>query len=240
MSEVAITLDMDWVPDCVIDSVAELLTDAKVRSTWFVTHSSSAVDRLRARPELFELGIHPNFMEGSTHGANPLEVIHHCRQLVPEAVSMRTHGLAQSARLHQLVLAETDIWVDSSIFLPRMPHIVPVTYDRAETTLVRIPFYWEDYFEMERSESCWQLAGHDTPGLQVFSFHPVHVYLNSSDPNNYAGVKERGPLQQLSAAELAPFVQRGPGTRTMFHEVVRVMQSQGGGSRLRDIAVKFR
>src|SRR4028119_935918 len=92
---VAITLDVDWAPDFVIDSVAETLRRARVKCTWFVTHPSPAVDRLRRHPELFELGVHPNFLPGSTQGATAADVLNYCRRLVPDARSMRTHSLVQ-------------------------------------------------------------------------------------------------------------------------------------------------
>src|SRR5207244_3974947 len=79
--------------------VAEQLMASQVRATWFVTHMSPAISRLRRNPELFELGIHPNFLPGSTHGDTPDAVLRHCRALVPDAVSMRTHCLVQSTLL---------------------------------------------------------------------------------------------------------------------------------------------
>ena len=100
--DVLVTLDVDWAPDCVIDAVAALLIDANVRATWFITHESPALDRLRQRPDLFELGIHPNFFPGSTHGTDPKEILRHCMSLVPEAKSIRTHGLYQSGQIFEI------------------------------------------------------------------------------------------------------------------------------------------
>ncbi len=71
MSRAAITLDVDWAPDFMIDAAAQALVDREVKATWFVTHASPAVERLREHPDLFELGIHPNFLAGSSHGATP-------------------------------------------------------------------------------------------------------------------------------------------------------------------------
>src|ERR1017187_7044133 len=96
---VALTLDIDWAPDFVIDFAADLLIRRRVKATWFVTHSSPAVDRLRDHPELFELGIHPNFLPGSSQGKTVAEVLSFCRACVPEARSMRTHALVQSSGL---------------------------------------------------------------------------------------------------------------------------------------------
>jgi peptidoglycan/xylan/chitin deacetylase (PgdA/CDA1 family) len=67
-NRVCVTLDVDWASDAMIDQTARILLEHEVPATWFITHASAAVDRLRDHPELFELGIHPNFLPGSTHG----------------------------------------------------------------------------------------------------------------------------------------------------------------------------
>ena len=88
MNELAITLDIDWAPDFMIERVAGALLSKGVKATWFVTHRSLAIDRLRHHPELFELGIHPNFAAGSSHGDTPEAVLGHVIDLVPDAVDI--------------------------------------------------------------------------------------------------------------------------------------------------------
>src|SRR5688572_22770431 len=55
-----LTIDIDWASDEVIADTAALVEEAGVAATWFVTHDTPQIGRLRANP-LFELGIHPNF-----------------------------------------------------------------------------------------------------------------------------------------------------------------------------------
>jgi hypothetical protein len=136
---VAITLDVDWAPDFAIDHAARLLVAHEVAATWFITHASAAVERLREHPELFELGIHPNFAAGSTHGRTPEAVLDHVLALVPEARAMRTHGLVQSSALLALVRAHTRIAVDASLFLPHADGLAPVEYPLETGTLRRVP-----------------------------------------------------------------------------------------------------
>jgi len=97
MNEFVITFDIDWAPDFVIEEVASLLQQKGVRATWFVTHACAAVELLRERSDLFELGIHPNFLEGSSHGKTPMEVLSHLLTVVPEAIGIRSHAVVQSA-----------------------------------------------------------------------------------------------------------------------------------------------
>ena len=54
-----ITFDVDWAPDCAIDFVVDALCKFNVKSTWFITHMSPAIERLMTMPTLFEIGIHP-------------------------------------------------------------------------------------------------------------------------------------------------------------------------------------
>jgi hypothetical protein len=220
----ALTFDIDWAPDFVIDAVAAPLLSRSVRATWFVTHQSPAVMRLAERPDLFELGIHPNFLSGSDHGSNPEEVLNHAMRLVPDAVSVRTHALVQSGPIIDAILAYTSVTIDSSLFLPRMPSIRPIPYWRRGTrTLWRIPFFWSDLAEAERDVPDWSFTSllQSGPGLKVLDFHPIHVYLNSSDGDAYRRLKEACPhLPDASRQLVAAHRQPSSGAGTLFDEVV--------------------
>ena len=119
-----LTLDIDWAPDFVIDGIAGLLQEKNVRATWFVTHASPAVAGSEASRAV-RVRYSPNFLPASTHGATPLQVIRHCLELAPEALSMRTHGLVQSTPLLSQVMSATSIVADVSLFLPQVPHLRP-------------------------------------------------------------------------------------------------------------------
>lgn len=221
---VAITLDIDWAPDFVIDHVAQILVRDQVKCTWFVTHSSPAVDRLRLAGNLFELGIHPNFLAGSTQGKTPAEVLAFCRRCVPKARSMRTHSLVQSSPLLASVMAEGGIERDVSLYLPYHRGLQPVRYRYAGRDLWRIPYFWEDDFEMEQVVPDWDLLRllDDGASLAVFDFHPIHVYLNSASMQPYQALKRAaGNLAQASAETVASFVQKGAGAGTAFSGLVR-------------------
>src|SRR3984957_2921405 len=145
----AVTFDIDWAPDCAIDFAANLLGERGGKSTWFVTHLSPAVERLRSCPDLFELGIHPNFMPKSSHGVEPEQVLKTCMEFVPEAVSVRTHGLLQSGDLFDFVMSLTPVTFDVSLFHPRALQVDVVKYERFGQILWRVPYVWEDDYVME-------------------------------------------------------------------------------------------
>jgi hypothetical protein len=236
-SRSAITLDTDWAPDAAITDCARLLVDAKVRATWFVTHESAAIRALREHPDLFEIGIHPNFLPGSSDGATPSEVLASCMRLVPDATSMRTHALVQSTALLENVLLQTPIRCDASLLLSYAAHVEPVEYQWKGTTLLRIPYVWEDDIEMLRDRPQWTttaaLAG---AGLRVFGFHPIHVALNSPDFVLYERLKAKvTPLRRAASEEMRLFVNPGEGARTAFVDLIKRLSGDGGGLLMRDI-----
>ena len=49
-----LTFDIDWADDDVIGDTIDLVEKAEVKATWFVTHQTPLLDRLRDNPK-FEL-----------------------------------------------------------------------------------------------------------------------------------------------------------------------------------------
>lgn len=242
-TDLLITFDIDWAPDFMIESTARLLRARNVKSTWFVTHRSAAVDRMRSHPECFELGIHPNFLPSSSHGRTPLEILTHCMSLVPDAVSMRSHGLAQSTPMFEQILNQTPIKADVSLFLPRVSGLVPFDYTWTGRTILRVPYFWEDDYEMFQKKPLWRLepllsAG---AGLKVFNFHPVHVYLNSSDLKPYQSLKRLSKnLAGLSEDQAEPFIQKGAGAGTLLEELLDHLSGKKESLTIKDLAERRR
>ena len=58
--KVFLTFDIDWASDFVLEYCIDLIESAQVKATFFVTHETPLLERLRENPN-FELGIHPNF-----------------------------------------------------------------------------------------------------------------------------------------------------------------------------------
>ena len=93
----ALTFDIDWAPDFAILHCLELLENAGCIATFFATHSTSLNYEIVDRGH--NLGIHPNFLPGSSHGSNVQEIISECINYAPDAWCMRTHSLVQSSPL---------------------------------------------------------------------------------------------------------------------------------------------
>lgn len=230
-----LTFDIDWAPDFVIDYVADVLVENRVKATWFVTHQSEAVERLREQTELFELGIHPNALPGSTHGKTEDEVLKHILEIVPQAVSMRTHGLYQSSYWLWKASREYGVQIDVSLFLPRTAGLTPHKLSWNGSSIWRVPYFWEDDTEMFEDEPIWSVsdARLNLHGLKVFDFHPIHIALNTNRFEHYTHLKSIRSLSTWNEEFVKSHAYQGMGPQTMFLELVKALSGKGG--HIRDI-----
>ena len=220
-----------------------LVKDAGAAATFFVTHRSPVLEELRADPAAIELGIHPNFLESSSHGVGSREILDHCLDIVPEATSMRTHGLVQSSALFVSISDDyPQISTDVSLFLPFHANLQPTSLflGRSKRRLVRLPYRWADDICADWPGWDWDSEPENAPGLNIFAFHPIHIALNTDSMGRYEELKSlaRGTkLGDLPMTAVEPLVNRGAGART-FLERLLGQAGDGGFARLSDISAE--
>jgi len=229
-NEFAITLDIDWAPDIAIDAAAATLIKNEVKATWYVTHSSPAVDRLMQNKEWFECGIHPNFLPGSSHGSTYDEVLDHVSGLVPGATSVRAHALVQSSHIVTLFREKYGMETETSLFLRETPDLKPhvMRFRENGDPLLRIPYFWEDDTETINPEKSWEIASpkYHQKGLKIMNFHPMYIYLNCDTMEGYETVKKAKPLFHLTQEDMAGYIHPGKGTGSFFEELTSYMGTQ--------------
>lgn len=175
LNEFVLTFDVDWAPDWVIEHTVRLLRAYNIKSTWFVTHESPAIKRLLDN-DLVEVGIHPNFLPGSTQGTSARNILNNLTKAFPTAKAIRTHAMAYSAHLAK-AFAEYGLLIDSSIYLGGMANIQPfITQYDNETKIARLPYFWSDDGELTYKP---KFEVPETIGMKILCFHPIHVYLNT-------------------------------------------------------------
>ncbi|MEW6470021.1 MAG: hypothetical protein AB1458_13920 [Bacteroidota bacterium] len=220
MNDYIITLDVDWASDYVIDYVADKLVRSKVRATWFITHDSPSIRSLFRYDDLFEIGLHPNFMDGSTQGDSPARVMEHLKNIYPLAESVRTHGLFQSSPLLKQLVDEFGVKYDSSLFLPYTKNIEPHgMYYRGSGELIRLPYFWSDYTEANHPSRDFSFANpkYHMEGMKVFNFHPVHVALNTEDVRRYDELRASVRISACKKADIDRFRNRSAkGAENVF------------------------
>jgi hypothetical protein len=176
-----LTFDVDWAPDSILDFVFNILECNGVKSTWFFTHQSPVIEKMVKSP-LIEVGIHPNFLPGSTQGQTQEEVMKNLAHLFPDARCVRTHAMFYSASIAEK-FARFGMTIDSSIYHPGAnPYRKIYNFGGDYNPIYRIPYTWADDAVLVYDYPFWRESG---VKYEVMCFHPIHIYLNSTDMQRY-------------------------------------------------------
>jgi len=239
-------IDTDWVSDSIITNVAEYLITNKIKSTWFITHDSPAIRKLLATPDIFEVGIHPNFSNESTQGTKPKDIMNYLLKIAPLAKSVRTHCLLQSTPLLKMMREEFNILYDTSIFLPNTLNIIPhELYFSKDVKILRFPCFWEDDVESCTPSPSFSFNDkkNHVAGLKIFGFHPIHIVLNSSNFDNYCRCKSKVDITKCSITDLKSYINTtSNGAGTFFKELTQHIKNSPAspGLTISDLAKKWR
>lgn len=182
---VFLTIDIDWAIDPVIAFCLDLIDEAGVAATIFVTHDTPLLSRMRANPKI-ELGLHPNFnplLDGEAVSGDARAVVENLKRIVPEARAVRSHSMTQSSRLLDLFL-KLGMTHDCNHFVPSYSGIELRPYLHWNG-LTRVPYFWEDDVDLISARGPQILECAAGRGLKVFDFHPIHVALNSTSIEHY-------------------------------------------------------
>ena len=195
-----LTFDQDWAPAWATEQLAARVKDAGLEATFFVTHDCPSLSSLRASG-CFELGWHPNFLPGSSHGENVEAVLDHMASIVPEARGARAHTLMRGTPILEAYKRRGLRYDGADLH----DGVADLEIFRSWTGVARIPIWFEDDVHLQRGLAC-ELETLDlaSPGLKVCTFHPVLVALNSVDLNSYGALKAELASRQLSLTDATP------------------------------------
>lgn len=212
-----LTIDLDWACDDVLTDTIDLVEKADVSATWFVTHETPLLQRLRENP-MFELGIHPNFnflFNGDgENGVTADEVIDRLLTIVPEAKTIRCHSLTQNTKLFDLFVNK-GLTHDCNNFIPYQAGIELKPW-RLWNELITIPHFWEDDMACIYAHKTPIQELSERPGLKVFDFHPIHVFLNTEHIERY----DRTRAFHLNSEKLINHRYPGDGTRSSLETLL--------------------
>ncbi len=208
------TSDTDWASEEQIEFLMNVFKEHHITVTPFLTHASEVIRRLYSDKRNL-VGLHPNFLPGSSHGANYEEVVSNAKRLWPESVFFRSHSFFDNTHIGRLV-ANNGFKFDANLLLFLQNGLFPLKHNSG---LLRFPTAWEDdihfYLKLPMSISCFgQFL--DSPGLKIFNFHPVHVFFNTPDDDFYAAIKRKEALH--------PF--KGNGTMTILTELLQWIENR--------------
>lgn len=189
-NKVFLSFDLDWCHDEVLETLLDFLDLMDIQTTFFITHETDLLKRMR-EDEKIELGIHPNFnplLNGSNeYGNNLNEVTSFYKEIIPEAVSVRSHSLTQGGLFIKAFEDNGIRFECNSLINPNGGIIKPYKFSEK---LIKVPHIFEDDVR-GWYDDCFNLIKYLTyPGLRVLDFHPIHLFLNTEDMSRYYEARE--------------------------------------------------
>jgi hypothetical protein len=219
----ALTSDTDWASKFAIDRLIDFTTEAGIAPTIFVTHKSARLEAEAAKGTV-ELGIHPNFLPGSSHGADVDAVVAHAMALAPGTRLWRSHAFVDGTHV-ALKLHQAGIRIDSNVCLYMQQNLVPLEH---WVGIRRFPVFWEDDVHWHRGGR-WDFAGYRdaffTPGLKVVNVHPFIYALNIPSEAIYQSVKSN--ITKLDAESAGRLRWAGPGPADFLAALAAAVRAQG-------------
>jgi hypothetical protein len=218
-----VTSDVDWASEFCVRDLLDALGQRGVRPTVFATHSSDFLAHAASEGRA-ELGVHPNFLPGSTHGQSVDAVIEHMFQLVPGAPCFRSHSFVDGSQITDRMAAR-GVAYDSNLCLYLQPDLKPLFH---WSGIWRFPVFWEDDVHWRRGGD-WSFARYEdlffTPGLKIINVHPFNFALNAASDGFYQAHK--GHCTSLTDSRARQLRWLGAGTRTFVLSLIDAVLSQG-------------
>ena len=215
------SFDMDWAIDEVINDTLEMIESAGVKATFFVTHNTPVLERMRQSPAI-ALGLHPNFnplIDNKEEALHPDQTLSELKAIVPEAKVLRSHSMTHSARWLGKY-EELGVTHLSQYYMPGIKVIHPFEHLNG---LVEVPIYFADdgyisdldHQHIGRFPNGEILDG-ASDGIKVYNFHPIHIALNSRSLKLYHRAK---PLSR-NWEELLKQRNANIGIRNLFEKLI--------------------
>ncbi|GJQ64338.1 MAG: hypothetical protein SCALA702_33910 [Melioribacteraceae bacterium] len=206
----ALTFDIDWAPDEVIHFLVDILVKNGLKATFFCTHKTPVLENL---PAEFERAIHPNFR----NSFNYREKIDELLQIIPEAKGIRSHGLLSSTNI-LLQAKEAGLVYESNSFMPAYKGLY-VT--EKFNNFFMVPYNYSDSHALINGvHKVYSMEDLENPGLKIFTFHPIHIFLNTKDEAHYDSIRSI----YKDAAKLKNEIYDGEGIRTRFIELLQYLK----------------
>jgi len=219
-----VTIDLDWACEPAIEETLDSLTAQGIFPTVFTTHRSPSVEALMNK---IEVGLHPFFGQGSSHGSTIAEVVSHVMDLPHNFNAFRCHRFAVCNSSKQ-AMVEAGMRISSNVCTDL--EVVAPFKDRFG--LLEVPIFLEDGGYLWRNhplEMNHQLEkSMRGNGFKVLIIHPMHFALNTPNFAFMYAIKQsmsRDAWKNMTKNHLKDLYWKGRGIRDLLLEVIKAAPS---------------
>ena len=192
-NKITVTIDVDYAADHVFEYCLDILEESKKKATIFITHETKLLERIRKNPN-WELGIHPNFLETNNTSLiknNINKILLKMKSLIPEAVSMRSHGLVTAGRWLW------DYENNGIKFLSNNMKFNSINAPYYELNgIIECPIFFGDNCQLYALKekkikpiNISKIIKTKQNELRILNFHPIHIALNTENYFRYEKTK---------------------------------------------------
>lgn len=223
------TSDVDWASEAVMEEYFALVNSLDLHPTLFVTHDSAEIGK-NYREGQIDRGLHPNFMNGSSHGSSFVEIAETCIKYAPEAYGFRSHRAFDLTDITHLMADKYGFKYVSHQITIMQPYIRPILH---ESGLINFPVFFEDGTHLYncldlRIEKYSKLL--TTPGIKIISFHPMNFVFNTPELAFMRNIKDsmtRDQYINITPAMIAKYRNQTLGIRDTVLGIIEYVKSRG-------------
>ena len=203
---VAITIDIDWCADWMIEDTLKLLESSRSSAIFFGTHATPRNSEILASNH--KLGIHPNFSLGPHKSNTHQELDRLLSEVTSQPEYIRSHGLRTDfVQLDQTFMHIKTLQYDISLFTPNSSTAFKsgwTTHDH--TRMVRqINYHWEDSVYIKKSIGIPDFRSVPESPI-IMNFHPVHLVTNAPSFDCYRQLKKQyGSTLNIKKTDIATY-----------------------------------
>jgi hypothetical protein len=183
------TSDVDWASEDILELYFNTLENYKIKNTLFLTHDSKIIND-KFYEKKIERNIHPNFLNGSSHGNTFKEVIENCIKFAPESYGFRSHRLFDVTDITHMLKNEYNFKYVSNLGTIMQNNIKPILH---ESGLIHLPIFFEDgthlYNQLDFNFKKY-INYFTSPGLKIICYHPVNFVINSPNIKFARNIKD--------------------------------------------------
>jgi hypothetical protein len=221
MGTISITFDTDHMSEASMRAFLKGI-DIPGAATFFCTQR---YESLSAEQDLHEVAIHPVLDNTTDWGGFSSDLRDQCGGA--KIVGARAHSLAFKQH-YGVWLAKNGFKYGSQTTLYYQSRIQPYWHSWG---MWEMPIYYQDNTDMDMAKTmpgfkplnqAWLEKAVSEEGLYVFAFHPVHIMLNTFEPEIYAQWRQAGN------PDLVEFDRsKAVGIGSYFDRLLELMQSKG-------------